>query len=106
MAAEELTRKKDIESIVRQTIPQQPEDGEWKEDDKISPAQINFIDVKCKQLDVSVVDFINCGSQSYDSISDVSKKNASKMLGLLNEYQTKTKEMPENIKGYDSDWRK
>lgn len=106
LAAEELTRKKDIESIVRQTIPQQPEDGEWKEDDKISPAQINFIDVKCKQLDVSVVDFINCGSQSYDSISDVSKKNASKMLGLLNEYQTKTKEMPENIKGYDSDWRK
>ena len=52
------------------------------------------------------MDFINCGSESYKTIGEVSKKTASKMLGLLNEYQTKTKEMPEDIKGYESDWRK
>jgi len=104
LAAEELTRKKDIESIVRQTV-QTPTDGEWNEEDNISVPQTNFIDLKCKQLDISVISFINCGTESYDSIQEVSKKTASKMLGLLNEYQTKSKEIPNDIKGYDSNWR-
>ena len=105
LAAEELA-KKDVASIVRQTVQQKPTDGEWKEEDNISSAQINFIGAKCEQLDINVMDFINCGSESYKTIGEVSKKTASKMLGLLNEYQTKTKEMPEDIKGYESDWRK
>ena len=104
LAAEELTRKKDVESIVRQTV-QKTTDGEWKEEDNVSVPQTNFIDLKCKQLDIDVISFINCGTESYDSIQEVSKQTASKMLGLLNEYQTKSKEIPEDIKGYDSNWR-
>tara|TARA_Y100001973_G_C5134776_1_gene299720 strand:- start:242 stop:1009 length:768 start_codon:yes stop_codon:yes gene_type:complete len=104
LAAEELA-KKDIASIVRQTVQQKPTDGEWKEEDNISSAQMNFIGAKCEQLDINVMNFINCGSESYGAIGEVSKKTASKMLGLLNEYQTKTKETPEDIKGYDSNWR-
>lgn len=104
LAAEELTRKKDVESIVRQMV-QKPTDGEWKEEDSISTPQINFVDAKCKQLDVDVMSFINAGTDSYDSIKNVSKKKASKMLGALNEYQTKSKGIPESLKGYDSNWR-
>jgi hypothetical protein len=103
LAAEELA-KKDIVSIVRQAV-QRPTDGEWKEEDTISTPQINFVDAKCKQLDIDVINFINSGTESYDSIKDVSKKKASKMLGVLNEYQTKSKDIPDSIKEYDSNWR-
>ena len=103
LAAEELA-KKDVASIVRQTV-QKPTDGEWKEDDPISTPQINFIDAKCKQLDIDVEAFINCGEGAYDSIQEVSKETASKMLSLLNEYQTKTKDIPEGITGYNQNWR-
>jgi hypothetical protein len=105
LAAEELA-KKDIVSIVRQSVSaDQGLDGEWKEEDTISEPQINFIDAKCKQLDIDVIKFINVGSEHYGSITEVSKKTASKMLAALNEYQTKKKPTPEKILGYDSNWR-
>lgn len=105
LAAEELARKKDIESIVRQTVKVEPTDGSWHEEDSISPAQVNFIDGKCKQLDINVMEFLNIGSETYDSIGQVSKKTASKMLGLLNEYQNKSKDKPDKIMGYNINWR-
>lgn len=106
LAAEELTRKKDVESIVRESVSAgKPTDGEWDEEDGISAAQIRFMDTKCKQLNIDVVKFINMGSESYKSVEDVKKKTASKMLSILNEYQTKNKETPEDIMGYDSSWR-
>lgn len=104
LAAEELTRNKDVASIVRQTV-QKPTDGEWKEEDTISTPQINFIDAKCKQLGIDVMGFINSGTDVYDSIKDISKKTASKMLGVLNEYQSKSKDIPVSMQGYDSNWR-
>jgi hypothetical protein len=106
LAAEELTRKKDVESIVRETVnSKKTVDGEWQENDSISDPQINFIDAKCKQLDINVLKFINAGSDQYDSISAVSKKTASSMLSTLNEYQTKKRKASENIMGYDTNWR-
>tara|TARA_R110000824_G_scaffold283078_1_gene471408 strand:- start:456 stop:1223 length:768 start_codon:yes stop_codon:yes gene_type:complete len=105
LAAEELA-KKDIVSIVRQSVEQNVGvSGEWKEEANISLPQVNFIDGKCKQLDIDVLNFINAGSEHYASINEVSKKTASKMLATLNEYQTKTKNVPNKIKGYNSNWR-
>ena len=80
-------------------------DGEWKEEGAISGPQIKFIDSKCKQLGIDVIKFINIGTEQYNSIEDIKKKIASKMLSALNEYQTKNKDIPSNIKGYDSNWR-
>ena len=61
LAAEELA-KKDIVSIVRQAVnTDQGLDGEWKESDTISEPQTNFIDAKCKQLDIDVM---KCGSRT------------------------------------------
>ena len=106
LAAEELAKKKDIESIVREAVKSdKTTDGEWREEDPISAPQTNFIDSKCKQLDINVVKFINNGKESYDSISQVSKKTASKMLSLLNEYQNKSKKIPESVLGYNANWR-
>lgn len=105
LAAEELA-KKDIVSIVRQSVnADKGIDGEWNEEDAISLPQINFIDTKCKQLDINVMGFVNAGVEHYGSIAEVSKQTASKMLSTLNEYQTKNKSIPEKLLGYDSNWR-
>lgn len=105
VAAEEIPRNKDVVAIVRQSIASKPTTGQWSEEDPISVPQINFIDGKCRQLDISVVDFINSGEKTYKSIEDISKKTASKMLGMLNEYQNKSKPTPAKIVGYNSNWR-
>jgi len=106
VAAEEIPRNKDVVAIVRQSINAKPTTGEWNEEDPISVPQTNFIDGKCKQLDINVIAFINSGENNYDTIGEVSKATASKMLANLNEYQTKSKPKPEKIVGYDSNWRK
>ena len=105
VAAEEIARHKDVAAIVRQSIKVQPSDGDWTEEDPITTPQLNFIDGKCKQLNVDVLAFINQGEKKYKNINEVTKMTASKMLKLLNEYQTGSKDMPESVKGYKSNWR-
>jgi len=105
LAAEELARK-DIVSIVQQSVQKDnPISGEWDETAMISPSQTNFIDNKCRQLDINVMAFINSGEAVHDSIEEVEKSKASAMLGALNKYQTKQKEVPEGIMGYNKNWR-
>ena len=104
LAAEELA-KKDIVSIVQQTIPGTPTDGDWNPEEKISVQQVSFIDNKCRQLDINVLSFINSGDQRYGSIQDITKEKASSMLIILNKYQNGNMEIPEDIKVYDENWR-
>jgi hypothetical protein len=105
VAAEEIPRNKDVVAIVRQSIASKPTSGEWKEEDPITNPQINFIDVKCKDVDVDVIKFINQGKETYDSIEDITKSKACTMIKVLNEYQNQSKEIPESIKGYNNNWR-
>ena len=49
--------------------------------------------------------FINSGKKDYEKIEDVTKKEGSSMIKKLNEFQTQKLEVPEDIKGYDPDWR-
>ena len=104
LAAEELA-KKDIVGIVQQSVNQQPTDGEWNPDEKVSPQQINFIDNKCSQLDIDVMKFVNSGSTSYPSVNNVTKDTAKNMIVELNKYQNQTTNIPPEVKGYVSNWR-
>jgi len=105
LAAEELA-KKDVASIVRESVQSEGStDGEWDDEEGISSAQVSFVDNKCRQLDVNVIEFINSGENTYSAIEEVSKKTASAMLGRLNQYQTKQTEIPDDIMGYDKNWR-
>ena len=101
LAAEELA-KKDIVNVVQQSISTS---GEYNPDDRISPQQITFIDNKCKQLDINVVEFINIGAENYRSINDVKRESGKKMIRVLNEYQNQTTPIPENVLSYQEDWR-
>ena len=97
LAAEELA-KKDIVSIVQATT------ADWNPEDTISNQQVTFINNKCKQLDIDVRKFVNMGSAQYESINDVTRNTAQKMLRQLNDYQQKGS-IPEQVQGYESDWR-
>ena len=102
--AEELARK-DIVEIVKQTTSSIPTDGDWNPDDKISGQQIAFIDNKCKQLDINVIEFINSGDSFYNDATDIKKNVATRMIRELNKYQTKETSVPEELMGYIKNWR-
>jgi hypothetical protein len=97
LAAEELA-KKDIVGIVQATT------ADWNPEDTISNQQVTFINNKCKQLDIDVRKFVNMGSAQYESINDVTRNTAQKMLRQLNDYQQKGS-IPKQVQGYESDWR-
>ena len=97
LAAEELT-KKDVVGIVRAAVNvTKPNNGDWKEESKITPHQINFIHSKCKQLQVDSFKFINLGQNDYNQIDDVTKAKAVEMLEVLNDFQ-QNGNIPESCK--------
>ena len=103
LAAEELARK-DIVEIVQKSVSKST-DGEYDPDDRITPQQIQFIDKRCSLLDINVMNFINCGENTYRSINDVKRDRAKSMIKLLNQYQNETKSVPDSLAGYNEDWR-
>ena len=84
--------------IVQQTV------AVVSNDTSISQQQIQFIDTKCKQLDISVTNFINMGENNYSNINDVDKNCAKLMIKHLNGYQNGETDIPESITGYKN-WR-
>ena len=104
VAAEELT-KKDTAKIVREISSQKPSsDGDYNEQSRMSDAQYNFIDVKCKQLNINGVLLFK--EFNVDSGKKVSKKVASDIIDRLNDYQRDKSSIPESIQGYQEEWRK
>jgi len=106
VAAEEITRKNTAE-IVRtasQTASNASTDGDFNESARMSDAQYNFIDVKCRQLNISGKDFFKQIFQA-DANRKVSKKVASDIIDQLNEYQRDKTSIPESITGYEEEWR-
>lgn len=104
VAAEELT-KKDTAKIVRDISKQKAStSGDYDDSGRMSDAQYNFIDVKCKQLNVN-------GSKLFkdmfkvDQNRKVSKKVASDIIDVLNNYQRDKSSIPNDMTGYNEEWR-
>jgi hypothetical protein len=70
----------------------------------MSDSQYNFIDVKCKQLNVNGEKLF--ASFNVDSGKKVSKKVASDIIDRLNDFQRDKSSIPQDIKGYQQEWRK
>lgn len=106
LAAEELTRNKDVAAIVRQSISHdKPVTGEISDKDKISQAQINFVNTLCKKLNIDAVKHLNSGALKYKNVMDISKKDAIDLLAQLNKYQNGEAQCPPENMGYNSNWR-
>ena len=104
LAAEELA-KKDIVSIVQESVKKTPTSGEYQADTNISSQQIQFIDNKCSTLDIDAFAFINMGNSSFASVNEVTKDSTKKMIKVLNNYQNNSGDIPDSIKGYKVNWR-
>ena len=104
VAAEEIT-KKDTASIVREaSSKKESSDGGFDDQSRMSDAQFNFIDVKCRQLNVNGKELFKSGF-SVEVNRKVSKKVASDIIDRLNEYQRDKTSIPEETKGYEQEWR-
>ena len=104
VAAEELT-KKDTAKIVRQiSSVKESSGGEYDDQSRMSDAQYNFIDVKCKQLNINGEKLF--ASFNADSGKKVSKKVASDIIDKLNDFQRDKSLIPQEMSGYQQEWRK
>ena len=103
VAAEELT-KKDTAKIVRDiSSTKDASEGEYDDTSRMSDAQYNFIDVKCKQLNIDGKKLFD--SFNVDSGKKVSKKVASEIIDKLNDFQRDKSSISESLIGYKQEWR-
>jgi hypothetical protein len=99
VAAEELTRNKNVGEAVRAVIKTAPTDGSYQAEDPISGPQIKAIQSRCEVLDIDIMKFLNTYEENkkYNKLEDVRKKTAIPMIGLLNDYQNNKEPIPANI---------
>ena len=103
VAAEELT-KKDTAKIVRDiSSTKVASEGDYDETGRMSDAQYNFIDVKCKQLNIDGKKLFSLFN--VNSGKKVTKKVASEIIDKLNDFQRDKSSVPEDILGYKQEWR-
>lgn len=105
VAAEEMT-KKNTASIVR-SISQTKNvatEGEYDDSQRMTDPQANFIDVKCKQLNLNVAEFFKEVFE-VNVKRNVNKGQASAAIQKLNDFQQDKSLIPDSITAYQSDWR-
>jgi hypothetical protein len=103
VAAEELT-KKDTAKIVREISSNKASsEGEYDDQSRMSDAQYNFIDVKCKQLNIDGKKLFK--EFNVDSGKKISKKVASDIIDRLNDCQRDKNSIPQELLGYQQEWR-
>jgi hypothetical protein len=70
---------------------------------KITNNQINFIDVIAKRLDINVISLCN-KLEIKGNIRDILHQDALSIIRELSSYQQKIDDIPDNIKGYTTNW--
>lgn len=95
VAAEELCKKDVSEYLSQQT-------GQL--DERIKPEQIKYIDMNCKKLDIDVIKFINSGEKEYNSVYEVKRETAAKMIDIINKFKRGDNTLSQNLKGYQENW--
>ena len=106
VAAEEIT-KKNTASIARsisQASGMETTQGEYEDQGRMTDAQGNFIDVKCRQLNINGALFFK---EAFDISSKrkITKQQASNAIERLNDFQRNESGVPKSILGYKEDWR-
>jgi|TARA_R100000005_G_scaffold95965_1_gene79802 hypothetical protein len=74
-------------------------------EEDITDQQILAINQMCKRLDISLVDLVKSTSAKTKSIREVSNLQGRMLLSTLSDYQRSSASIPDNVKGYDTEWR-
>jgi hypothetical protein len=72
---------------------------------KITNNQINFMDVLSKRLDINIIKLLEQLDYPTKNIYNIEYTNAVEISKLLSSYQQDVSSIPENIKGYDPNWK-
>jgi hypothetical protein len=79
------------------------------DDRKITKGQIEHINLLCSRHDISVVKLLQYGNQTRKyakSIQDMPHALGVQMGKFLNEVQVNKRQIPDELLGYDQNWRK
>jgi hypothetical protein len=72
---------------------------------KITNNQINFIDVIAQRLNINVSKLLKQQSMETKNVYDLAHQNAVDIIRLLSKYQQNVGEIPEDIIGYNNEWK-
>jgi hypothetical protein len=72
----------------------------------IEEQQIRWLDSNCKRANVNVIKFINSGSRTYRVLDDVPADEAAVKIGRLTDMLKNIHKIPQQLLGYDINWRK
>ena len=72
---------------------------------KITTNQINFIDVLSQRLNIDVLKLLEKLDISCDNVYNIEHEHAISMIRKLNSFQQDTSSIPENIVGYNPEWK-
>lgn len=72
---------------------------------KITPNQINFIDVVAQRLNIDVIKLFKLHNLSQDNIYDTLHEDAVNVIRILSKYQQNINDIPSDIMGYSSEWK-
>lgn len=76
----------------------------WQEE-VINDMQLLLIDKKCKESDINVLKFMKSGKHAYKHFKQIPRNVAAEMVRYVNEYARDAVKIPEEIKGYNPEWR-
>lgn len=72
---------------------------------KITPNQVNFIDVVAQRLNINVIELFKANSLPSDNIYDTLHEDAVNIIRILSKYQQNTADIPNQLIGYLPEWK-
>lgn len=72
---------------------------------KITPNQINFIDVVSQRLNINVVELFNHNNINTTNIFNTLHEDAVSIIRILSKYQQNITDIPSTIIGYSPEWK-
>lgn len=100
-----LRRALKLRVVTAEEVQQTSEDDVLAAEENITDQQILAINQMCKRLDVNLVEAVKSVCPNADSIRDSSNLQGRMLLSTLSEYQRSPASIPENLVGYNPQWR-
>jgi hypothetical protein len=100
-----LRRALKLRVVTAEEMQNTSEDDVLAAQENITDQQILAINQMCKRLDINLVEAVKGSAPSAESIRCVSNLQGRNLLGSLSEYQRSAGSIPDNLKGYNSEWR-
>lgn len=96
--AEEISDKVKVNNKASNT-------GSLSVDDSITENQIKFMNSRCKQLDVDIMKLVSSNGERHENIDKLTKKQGSTFIDTLNRATRGETKMPQEVLGYQENWR-